>query len=98
VQSVSGQGRGGLITIYYCLIRGEGDASSPLVERERRESWWGGSVRHYRVGRGIIETEFGSLKVPRQCTLVLVEAGRSEEPTLGLKSLLFITHGPHREV
>jgi hypothetical protein len=29
-------------------------------------------VRHYRVGGGEIETEFGSLKVPRQCPLVLL--------------------------
>jgi hypothetical protein len=29
-------------------------------------------VRHYRVGGGVIETVFGSLKVPRQCPLVLL--------------------------
>jgi hypothetical protein len=33
----------------------------------------GGSERHYQVGgRKVIETEFGSLKVPRQCPLVLL--------------------------
>jgi hypothetical protein len=44
-------------------------------ERERRESWRG-SVRHYRVGGRVIETEFGSLKVPRQCPLVLLVEAR----------------------
>jgi hypothetical protein len=33
-------------------------------------------VRHYRVGRGVIETEFGSLKVPRQCPPVLLVKAR----------------------
>jgi hypothetical protein len=52
-----------------------------LREREREREREGerklerGSVRHYRVGGGVIETEFGSWKVPRQCPLVLpVEA------------------------
>jgi hypothetical protein len=31
-------------------------------ERERRESLGGGDGRHYRVGGGVIETEFGSLE------------------------------------
>jgi hypothetical protein len=37
----------------------------------------GGSERHYHVGGGrVIETEFGSLKVPRQCPLVLLVESR----------------------
>jgi hypothetical protein len=45
-------------------------------ERVRRESWGGGSVRQYRVGGGVIETEFGRLKVPRKCPLVLLVEAR----------------------
>jgi hypothetical protein len=43
-------------------------------EREReREEKVRGSERRYRVEGGVvIETEFGSLKVPRQCPLVLL--------------------------
>jgi hypothetical protein len=36
----------------------------------------GGSVRHYHIGGGVIETGFGSLKVPRQCPLVLLVEAR----------------------
>jgi hypothetical protein len=31
-------------------------------QREREKTNWGGSDRHYHVGGGVIETEFGSLE------------------------------------
>jgi hypothetical protein len=47
-------------------------------EREReRGGKLGGNKRHYRVEGGrVIETEVGSLKVPRQCPLVLLVEAR----------------------
>jgi hypothetical protein len=49
-----------------------------MREREReRESWGGGSKRHYNSGGGVGNNIFG-LKVPRHCPLVLMIGVRLE--------------------
>jgi hypothetical protein len=59
-------------------------------EREREEKCGGVGVneRDYRVGwRKVIETEFGRLKVPRQCQLVLLVKARL---VFGICSILIL--------
>jgi hypothetical protein len=45
-------------------------------EREKKKKKVGRLVRDTTVLGGVIETEFGSLKVPRQCPLVLLVKAR----------------------
>jgi hypothetical protein len=53
-------------TLFTNVIFSEHHQSSCLLLREKEEKVW----------RGVIETEFGSLKLPRQCPLVLLVEAR----------------------